>query len=201
VKDFLADLRNRKDWQALQLAPNYRGVLISTLLALYDATARQHVLDMRAWTFNPFFAIFKNDRLRLFAGENYFCAQSLLEWVETDGGHAFLLTNEYPFARSIIGLYGGVLEAILAEKLSTNEQKPLGALIGDAYKQGHLIIGTRLCALATILLYFRNHIHPNREITRGDYLIDMNVAKGLKNAIDLAIEDLQPKPPSEAERK
>jgi len=201
VKDFLADLRSRKDWQALQLDPKCRGILISTLLALYDATARQRVLDMHAWTFNPFFAIFKNDRLRLFAGENYFCAQSLLEWVETDAGHAFLLTNEYPFARSIIGLYGGVLEAILAEKLSTAGRKSLGMLIGDAYKQGYLKLGTRLCALATILLYFRNHVHPDKEIARTDYFIDMNVAKGLKNAIDLAIEDLQPKAPSEAERK
>jgi hypothetical protein len=192
VKDFLADLRSRKDWQVLQLDPKHRGVLISTLLALYDTTVHQHILDMHVWTFDPFFAIFKTDRLRVFAGENYFCAQSLLEWVETNGGHAFLLTNEYPFARSIIGLYGGVLEAILAERLSTTQQKTLGGLITEAYKQGHLAIGTRLCALATILLYFRNHVHPNKEITRTDYLIDLNVAKGLKSAIDLAIGDLMP---------
>jgi hypothetical protein len=192
VKDFLADLRGRKDWQALQLDPKHRGVLISTLLALYDTTVRQHILDMHVWTFNPFFAIFTTDRLRVFAGENYFCAQSLLEWVETTSGHSFLLANEYPFARSIIGLYGGVLEAILAEKLSTAQPKTLGGLITEAYKQGHLVIGTRLCALATILLYFRNHVHPNKEITRINYFIDLNVAKGLKSAIDLAIGDLLP---------
>jgi hypothetical protein len=192
VKDFLAHLRSRKDWQALQLDLNHRGVLISTLLALYDTTARRHILDMPVWTYGPFFAIFKNDRLRAFAGENYFCAQSMLEWVGTDGGHAFLLANEYAFARSIIGLYGGVLEAILAEKLSTNEQKPLGGLIREAYEQGHLVVGTRLCALTTMLHYFRNHIHPNKEITRNGYFIDLNVAKGLKSAIDLAIEDLLP---------
>lgn len=150
------------------------------------------ILDMPVWTFEPFFAIFKNDKLRVFAGENYFCAQSMLEWVGTDGGHAFLLTNEYPFARSIIGLYGGVLEAILAEKLSINEQKPLGALIAEAYRQGHLVVGTRLCALTTILHYFRNHIHPNKDLMRTGYFIDLNVAKGLKSAIDLAIEDLLP---------
>jgi hypothetical protein len=149
---------------------------------------------MHGWTYNPFFAIFKTDRLRVFAGENYFCAQSLLEWVETTSGHAFLLTNEYPFARSIIGLYGGVLEAILAEKLSTSQQKTLGGLITEAYKQGHLVIGNRLCALATILLYFRNHVYPNKEITRTSYFIDLNVAKGLKSAIDIAIGDLQPQP-------
>jgi hypothetical protein len=118
--------------------------LISTLLALYDTTVRQHILDMHVWTFNPFFAIFKTDRLRVFAGENYFCAQSLLEWVETSGGHAFLLTNEYPFARSILGLYGGVLKAILAEKLSTTQPKTLGGLITEAYKRSNLVVGTRL---------------------------------------------------------
>jgi hypothetical protein len=194
VKDFLADLRNKKDWPALQLDPPRRTVLIGTLLAMYDATARQHILDMRVWSYNPFFAILKNDRLRLFAGENYYCAQSLLEWVGTDAGHGFLLTNEYPFSRTIVGLYGGVLEAILADKLSAAGPKSLGRLIWDAYKQGHLILGTRLCALATILLYFRNHVHPNKEIARTEYFIDLNVAKGLKNAIDLAIEDLQPRP-------
>jgi hypothetical protein len=147
---------------------------------------------MPVWTFNPFFAIFKNDRLRLFAGENYFCAEGLLEWVETDAAGAFLLTNEYPFARSIIGLYGGVLEAILADQLSTSEQKPLGWLMSEAHKLGHLKVGTRLCALTTILLYFRNHVHPYKEITRTEYFIDLNAAKGLKAAIYLAIGDLLP---------
>jgi hypothetical protein len=47
-------------------------------------------------------------------------------------------------------------------------------------------------ALATILLYFRNHVHLSKEITRTDYFIDLNVAKGLKSAIDLAIGDLLP---------
>jgi hypothetical protein len=186
----LSDLRKKTNWQTSQLDPPHRKILINTLLALYDATARRHILDMPAWTYSPFFELMKDDGLRRFAGENYFCAQSLLEWVETDSGHAFLLTNEYPLARVVIGLYGGVLEAMLAEKLASKGRQTLGNLINEAYAQGHLVPGTRLCALATILLYFRNHIHANREVNRTEYFIDLHVAKGLKAAIDLVIAEL-----------
>ena len=51
VKDFLGDLSRRKDWQALQLDPKHRRVLISTLLALYDATARATRNSRGSWRY------------------------------------------------------------------------------------------------------------------------------------------------------
>ncbi len=123
---FLAALRGRDNWQSKQLEPRHRPVLIGTLLALYDATARRNILDMPVHTNVPFFSLIGDDGLRVFAGENYRCAQDLLEWAETTSGNSFLSTNEYPLARAVVGLYGGVLEAILADKLSTTGKKRSG---------------------------------------------------------------------------
>ncbi|MFI5116858.1 MAG: hypothetical protein ACHP8B_09180 [Terriglobales bacterium] len=190
VKDFLADLGSKKNWQRLQLEPHHRRVLISMLFEIYDLTARRHVIDMPAHTYAPFFRLIADDALRVFAGENYMCAQSLLEWVETNGGRSFILTYEYPLARAMVGLYGGVLEALLADKLSSADNKTLGQLIEDAYKQGYISIGTKLCALCTIILYFRNHVHANRTASRTAYFVDLNVAKGLKVATEVVISEL-----------
>jgi len=194
LKDFLAELRNRKTWRAAQLEPKNRGILLGTLLSVYDSTV-PHILDMPAWSLNPFLRILKNVKLRAFAAENYRCAQDLLEWVETGAARAFLINNEYALARSIIGLHGGVLEAILADRLQLVGQGTLGGLITQAHRQGRLVVGTRLCALATILLYFRNHCHPMKEIARTEYFIDLNVAKGLKSATDVVIAELLAKVP------
>jgi hypothetical protein len=141
-------------------------------------------------TYDPFFQLITDDGLRIFAGDNYMCAQSLLEWVETTGGHSFILTNEYPFARSIVGLYGGVLEALLTDRLSATGRTTLGQLIDEAYNRGHISLGTNFCGLCTIILYFRNHVHANRAAMRKAYFVDLNVAKSLKIATDAAIVEL-----------
>jgi hypothetical protein len=69
-------------------------------------------------------------------------------------------------------LYGGVLEAILADILSIKESKTLGQLIWEAHRSGFLPMGSRLCALATILLYFRNHIHANKDVAKSEDFVD-----------------------------
>src|SRR5260221_5624085 len=39
-----------------------------------------------------------------------------------------------------------------------------------AHEAGLLNLGTRLCALATVVLYFRNHVHANRDVARKGLL-------------------------------
>ena len=191
VKDLLADLgRSKQKWQRLQLEAPYRSVLLRMIFVIYDATAQQHILDMGGHTYHPFFALIADDDLRVFAGDNYNCAQLLLEHVSTDSGRSFVVTNEYAVARAIVGLYGGVLEALLADKLPAARDRSLGQLINEAYEQGFLVLGTKLCALCTIIWYFRNYVHANRSASRTAYFVDINVAKGLKVATDAAISEL-----------
>lgn len=197
IRDFLADLRSKKNWQSRQLEPQYRGVLISMLLEIYDLTARYHILDMPVYTYDPFFRLIADGPLRTFAAENYTCAQSLLEWVGTTGGHSFILTNEYAFARVIVGLYGGVLEALIADKLSATGSRTLGQLLTEGYEEGYVSLGTKLCVLCTIILYFRNHVHANKTASRTVYFVDLSVAKGLKVATDVVISELLKMSPPE----
>lgn len=189
VKDFLDDLQGKRDWKTEQLKPPHRTVLIQTLLAVYDHTA-QNILELSVHTFSPFLKLISNDSLRRFAGENYYFAQELLERVSLVSGVGMLQLHQYPMARSIIALYGGVLEALLLDRLPNGSAKPLGRLIEDAHMAGVLLLGTRLTALATLMLYFRNHVHPGKDISRTDYFVDINVAKGIKVATDWVIADL-----------
>lgn len=193
TKDFFGDLQGRKGWKAEQLLPPHRTTLVRTLLAVYDETAR-NILDLDTHTYSPFFKLIKNDCLRRFAGENYYLAQELLERVSFESGRSLLLLHQYPLARSIIGLYGGALEALLLDRLPQANGKPLGQLIDEAHNADVLQLGTKLTALATLMLYFRNHIHPGRDFVRTDYFIDINVAKGIKIALDWVITDLSVTP-------
>ena len=189
IKDFLDYLSGKKNWQVGQLQSPYRRVLITTLLAVYDESTK-HILDAPVLTYQPFYTVFKDEDLRRFAIENYQCAYGLLEMVSVESGHSFLMQYEYPLSRALVGLYGGVLEAILADRLGIKTEATLGSLINQAHDAGLLNPGTRLCSLATVLLYFRNHIHANKDIARKDYLIDINVARSLKAATDLVMDEL-----------
>jgi len=44
--------------------------------------------------------------------------------------------------------------------------------------------------LSSMMLYLRNHVHPDRDAARTAYFIDINVAKGCKVALDWVIADL-----------
>lgn len=191
AKDFLDDLQTKKGnsrWQTDQLLPPHRRVLIATLLGVYDESAR-HILDAPLLTYNAFFAVLSDRDLARFAMENYYCAYDLLEIVMVERGQS-LLSHEYGLSRALVGLYGGVLEAILADKLGIKGHGTLGDLINKAHDAGLLDLGTRLCALATVVLYFRNHVHANKDIARKDYFVDINVAKSLKAATDWVIVEL-----------
>jgi hypothetical protein len=189
TKGLIGDLKQRNDHdpQKQQLKTPHRFTLIATIFRLYDET-RAHLLDMPILTFPSFFALLKDDNLRLFAGQNYYCAHDLLEFASTH--QSFVNDHEYALARAVIGLYGGVLEAILADKLPKLKGSTLGGLITEAYKQKILSPGTHLAALSTVMLYFRNHIHADKE--KKDYFVDLNVAKGCKVALDFVIFALIP---------
>jgi hypothetical protein len=189
MKDFLKELKSKNDDnpEKLQLGPGRRGTLMTTLLLLYDQT-RKDVMDMRILTYQPLFKLIRDDNLRIFAGQNYYCAQEILELTSTYKGQSLALNHEYALARAVIVMYGGVLEAILADMLPGLSKRTLGTLIKDAYSQNILTPGTKLAALSSVMLYFRNHIHADK--TRTEYFVDLNVAKGCKVALESVILEL-----------
>jgi hypothetical protein len=189
VKDFLEYLSSKKNWQADQLQPPHRRPLITTLLAAYDESTK-HILDSPLLTYQPFITLFKDEGLRRFAIENYHCAYGLLEKVSVQSGQSFLQQNEYPLSRALVGLYGGVLEAILADQLGVTGEATLGRLVNDAHDAGMLKSGTHLSCLAILLLYFRNHVHANRDIARKQYFVDISVARTLKAATEWVVAEL-----------
>lgn len=190
TKGFLAHLRKSGSWQAKHLEGDARSVLLRTLLTVYDYS-RQHVLDMPAHTFQSFFSLIQSQRLSAFAIENYMTAENIFELLITAGsGIVPLGIGEYALARATIGLLGGVLEAILCDKLPPIDRPTLGALINLAVKEKIIRVGTRLSVLSSMVLYFRNYVHANRQADQSEYIIDMNVAKGTKVMLDWAISEM-----------
>lgn len=56
--------------------------------------------------------LIKHDALRRFAGENYFCAEHLLQLFTLEGQHIDKHDDQYPLGRATVALIGGVLESI-----------------------------------------------------------------------------------------
>jgi hypothetical protein len=189
TKGFLEYLESKKNWEAEQLNPPNRAVLMKTLLAVYDASL-VHILDSEGHTYQSFFAVIQDKSLVRFAIENYFFAERLIEMFFVSGPHLSRHTDEYPLSRVIVGLFGGVLEAILADRLPAARSKPLGVLITEAKEANIIRVGTKLAALSSMMLYLRNHVHADRDTSRTAYFIDINVAKGCKVAMDWVIADL-----------
>ena len=189
TKGFLEYLATRNNWEAEQLSPPHRPILIRTLLAVYDASL-VHILDSQGHSYRSFFTLIQDKSLSSFAIENYFCAERLIELFFVSSPHISRHTDEYPLSRSVVGLFGGVLEAILADRLPTVRGRPLGTLIKEAKETGIIKVGTKLAALSSMMLYLRNHVHPDRDAARTAYFIDINVAKGCKVALDWVIADM-----------
>jgi hypothetical protein len=189
TKGFIEYLEAKKNWEAEQLMPPHRPVLMKTLLAVYDASLA-HILDSEGHTYQSFFAVIQDKSLVRFAIENYFFAERLIEMFYVSGPHLSRHTDEYPLSRAIVGLFGGVLEAILADKLPAARSKALGVLICEAKDANIIQVGTKLAALSSMMLYLRNHVHADRDSARTAYFIDINVAKGCKVAVDWVIADL-----------
>ena len=189
TKGFLEYLDAKKNWETEQLRLPHRPIIIRTLLAVYDRSLA-HILDMEGHTYQSFFAIMQDKSLTRFAIENYFCAEHLIELFFVPGAHIDRFSDEYPLSRSIVGLFGGVLEAILADRLPDARGAPLGTLMKEAKDGGIIKVGTKLAALSSMMSYLRKHIHPDRDAARTAYFIDINVAKGCKVALDWVIADL-----------
>lgn len=189
TKGFIEYLEGKKNWEVEQLQSPHRPVLMKTLLAVYDASL-VHILDSEGHTYQSFFATIQDKNLVRFAIENYFLAERLIEMFFVSGPHFSRHTDEYPLSRAIVGLFGGVLEAILADRLPTARSKPLGTLIRKARDANIIKVGTKLAALSSMMLYLRNHLHADRDAARTAYFIDINVAKGCKVAMDWVIADL-----------
>jgi len=189
TKGFIEYLELQKNWETEQLRLPHRPLVIRTILAVYDRSLA-HILDLEGQTYQSFFALIQDKSLARFAIENYFCAEHLIEMFFVPGPHISRHTDEYPLSRSIVGLFGGVLEAILADRLPTARGRPLGSLIKEAKEASIIKLGTKLAALASMMLYLRNHVHPDRDAARTAYFIDINVAKGSKVALDWVIADL-----------
>jgi hypothetical protein len=192
TKGFLDYLQSEKDWKAEQLDAPHRVVLIRTLLAVYDRSLA-HIFGLEGHTYQSFFRLIQDPSLTRFAIENYFCAEHLIESFHIAGTHISGRDDEYALARAIIGLFGGVLEAILADKLPSFRGHTLGVLIREAHAKEIIRVGTKLAALSSMMLYLRNHIHADRDANRRAYFVDIHVAKGCKVALDWVIADiLQP---------
>jgi hypothetical protein len=196
VKDFFDYLRTKNThmWESGLLASQNRKTLIPVLFTVYDLIS-VHALDMKGFTTTDFLKLIKSDKLRIFAGENYFCTQNLLEMFTLEGQHIDKHNNQYPLARAIVGLVGGVLEAIWLDRMPPAAMgKTLGTILAEAHKQGILKLDTRIAALSSLLCFMRNHVHPGLDIKRQHYFIDMKVAKGCKAALDWTISELLKQP-------
>lgn len=193
TKGYMEYAEDKNNWERDQLHAPHRAIVIRTLLALYDRSLA-HILDLEGHTYQSFFAIMHDKNLTRFAIENYFCAEHLIELFFVSGAHIPRFTDEYPLSRSIVGLFGGVLEAILADQLPNFRGGTLGTLITEAKNADIIRVGTKLGALSSMMLYPRNHVHPDRDAARTAYFIDINVAKGCKVALDWVIADLLPAP-------
>jgi hypothetical protein len=189
VKGFLEHLRARgRPWEKEQLNPGNRHVLFKALLTIYDASS--HVGIWTGHTHGAFFRLIKDDSLRLFAGENYYCAAHLAGLWSRDGHSGLTPDDECPLARATIGLLGGVLEAILLAQLSGGDGQTLGWLISRANKAGVIRAGTILGALASFMLYFRNHLHADLSRERTEFFLNISTATGCIAAMDMAINEL-----------
>jgi|SRR4051812_26359989 hypothetical protein len=186
---YLAEKRaEKKGWECDQFLGNHRRQQIETLIVTYDASV-SHPLDIEGHTYQSFFRLIGDRDLCRFAIENYFSAEALILFLHTEASSSFR-QHEYPLSRSIVGMLGGVIEAILVARVQVTGKPTFGAVLNEAISTGFIKSGSRLAALCSLLLYFRNHIHPDRDIHRKEYFIDLNVARGCKAALDWAIREI-----------
>jgi hypothetical protein len=147
-------------------------------------------LDLPGFTYAAFFALINDQNLRAFAMENYYCAESLIQMFFLEGQAINKPRDEYPLSRAVVGLLGGVLEALLVARLPDLKTPTLGMLIRMAHERGVLTSGTRVSALSSLMLHLRNYVHADLGSQRIDYLIDISTAKGCKVALDWALTEM-----------
>lgn len=190
TKGFLDYLQNEGNpWEKQQLNPPQRETLITTLLIVYDKSLIP-ILDSPTLTYLTFQALIKNPQFVRFAIENYNCGIHLIEAFVHNDTHINTHSDEYPLARAVVGLFAGVIEAVLLDRIPHSGAKPLGTLITIGYEKGLIEPGTKLGTLCSMMNYLRKHVHPDRDAKREDYFIDINVARGTKAALELALIEI-----------
>lgn len=193
VEDFLVYLGGiTEQWMKDQLKPPNRRGFFRVLLTIYDTSWKPGV-QAETYSHRDLSGLFKDEKLLRFAWENYRCANSLVRVYEAQMPW-FTADEKYALARAAIGLYGGTFEAVLADWFPRRpDEKPptLGTLVNKARTAIPQVIkdGTALAALSIFLLYFRNLIHPDREI-KAKYDIGMQNAKGVGFALSWALGEL-----------
>lgn len=182
-------IAGKPNWETEQFEGAHRRNQIETLLTAFDR-GLFHPLDVDGHTYQSFFRLIKDKDLCRFAIENYFCADELINLLITEMPSSLRTQHEYAMSRAIISLLAGVLEAILSDRLPTARGLTLGGLIREAYVTGVIGKGSRLAALSSLMLYFRNHFHADRDAQRSAYFIDLNVARGCKASLDWALSEM-----------
>ncbi len=179
----------KPNWESEQFQGSHRRNQIETLLVIYDRSLI-HPLDLEGHTYQSFFRLMGDKDLCRFAIENYYCGEELIRFVIAEAPASFRNQHDYPLARAIVGLLAGVIEAILADRLPSLHQPTLGQLMREAYAIAIIQKGSRLAALCSLMLYLRNHVHPDRDVQRNSYFVDMNVARGCKAALDWVLTEM-----------
>ena len=199
TRDYFRHLRHEKTsgWEQALLAGSARLTLVETLLTVYDGSLVE-MLDMRSATHPVFRNLIQDDDLSAYAIENYGCAERLLQMLEFNRT-PLNQDDEYPLSRAVVGMLGGVLEALLCDRLRSSRARTLGGLLRTAHDNGVFRRGSRISALSSLMLYFRNHVHADVASQRTEFFIGLGTAKGCRVALDWALgEMIQASRPSEA---
>jgi hypothetical protein len=162
---------------------------MKTLLAVYDLSV-VGILEMRSHNYQAFFKLIGDRNLCAFAIENYCCAESLLQGFFLQGQAIVKTRDEYPLARAIVAMLGGVLEAFMIDRVPEMRGVPLGKLLRKAHENSVMKVGTKLSVLASLMLHLRNYVHADRGSVQTDYFIEINTAKGCKAALDWVIAEM-----------
>jgi hypothetical protein len=190
IKDYFQYLSDKRthsaNWESNQFQGTTRRQQMEIFLIAYDDSLL-HPVEGAKYTFKTFEAIIQDKDLWRFACQNYFCAEDLL--LSSTHTASLFGIHEYPLARAIVGMLGGALECIVLG-FSSVRGKPLGAAMQTAYDAGRIPNGSRLAALCSLVLFLRNHVHPDRDVKRDLYFVDINVARGCKAAMDRTVQEL-----------
>ncbi len=196
VKDFIPFLKKKPHWNYLR--GENRKFLFSVLGQIYNDSLIR-ILDTGRHNWSNFEKIVRNRKIRGFVIENYGACYELFLNLSTEQS-IFNANDKYPLARAIIVMYGSALEGILFDHLKKrsrylNDKQPieewtLGKMINKCFERKFINPQSKLAVLCILILFFRNYIHPAKEIQRKEYFIDINLANIVRIAFDSALIEM-----------
>ncbi|MCK4308126.1 hypothetical protein KAW50_07885 [candidate division WOR-3 bacterium] len=205
VKDFIPFLEEKANREK-NLWPDYlkgenRKFLFSVLGQIYNDSLT-HISGTGRHNWSNFKRVVRNRKIRGFVIENYEACYELFLNLSTEQS-IFNANDKYPLARAIIVMYGSTLEGILfdhlkkrsqclknKEKESLEEKWGLGTMIRVCFERKFINPQSKLAVLCILILFFRNYIHPAKEIQRKEYFIDINLANIVRIAFDYALIEM-----------